>query len=483
MFIALGAFGAGLLLNIGFVLTLPLRIPRGARWAGLLWVIMAAGLTRWFGSGGGVTTLTSVDSSVTWQIISIGLSGIATLFLFNTKFRTPNLKFPFALLLTFAVLGVMTAPIALFPPLYAFKAASLIIAVLVAVMSIKSLVETKDPALLFNIMYIYFILLSFLAVLGGIVSPETTHSPNKGVFSFMLKGWPSLNSNSLSYVTAVVFVVSLHRIFSVPELRLRFLYGSACTVGAIGLLLAQGRTSLIAAAIAVLFLSRFSKDMHSIRFVMLIALGAGTAVFLLFGSVGDWTGVVEDYLRRGVDDESLSTLSGRTEAWKLSWELFLEKPIFGYGFYASGKELLAPHNAAFTILLNGGAIGFIPWLAAIIGGMWVVCRRLFDKKWMSPTKENGVYLELVAVIIVQFFRIITGQDLTIHSYSMLIFLGILVYIYSRNQIEANEQLRWLPDEQINNETEELHHKNTRILQPRRKRMNFLGMKTIYRESA
>ena len=465
---AICALGVGLLLNARYVLALPGQMPRGARWAGLVWLIMAAGLAQWFGRTEKVAALTSVDSSAAAQIASIGLSSIVMLFLFQRTFSTHNLKYPFVLLLAYAVLGVVTAPLSLFPPLYIFKATSLIIAVSAAVMAVKSVGKVKDPTLLFNVIYVYFVLISFLAILGGVIYPEITHRPNKGVFGFMLVGWPALNSNSLSYVTAVVFVVSLHRTFSVHNLRLRLLYGGACAVGAIGLLLAQGRTSLISSALAILFLSFFSKNMRGIRYALLASLCILVGMFLMSGSVGDWINLVGEYLKRGVSDEQLSTLSGRTEAWKVSWDLFLAKPIFGYGFYASGKELLSPHNAAFTVLLNGGIIGFVPWLVAIVGGMWIVFRRLSYRSWRVATKENDPYLEMVAVMIVQFFRTITGQDLTIHSYSMLVFLGILVYMYSREHTEAIRRTPTGVQEQRDTGPADNYPKNARIIKSRRK---------------
>ena len=115
------------------------------------------------------------------------------------------------LLFLFGVTGFITAPISEVPMLSAFKAASVIVAVLLAVMAIKPLSEVKSPALLYDATFIYFAVISFLAVVGGVLIPEITHRPNKGVFGYMLEGWPSLNSNSLSYVSAVVLVISLRR--------------------------------------------------------------------------------------------------------------------------------------------------------------------------------------------------------------------------------------------------------------------------------
>jgi hypothetical protein len=78
---------------------------------------------------------------------------------------------------------------------------------------------------------------------------------------------------------------------------------------------------------------------------------------------------------------------------------------------------------------------------------------------------------MLAVMIVQFFRTITSQDITIHSYSMLMFLSVLVYIYARERIAAIEAFasagRKAEDELAPAiEPGTLRHKP--ILQPRRR---------------
>lgn len=433
-YVAIGGFVVGVSLNIGYLLSLPASVPRRVRWPVFAWLIMLLGLGQWFGRASTVAGVTSVDTSATVQIASIGVAGVILLFVAGKSYRSQNFRSPFFLLFIFGLLGVLTSPISDVPALSAFKAASVVVAVLLAVMAIKPLQDEKLPGLVFNVVYIYFVLIAFLAVLGGVVAPEITHRPNNGVFGFMLEGWPSLNSNSLSYVAAVVFVISLRRIFIKQLFRRRILYLSACTVGLVTLLMAQGRTSIISSTLAILFMSYFIHEMRSMRYVLISGVVALIGMIVIFGSVGDWTSTVEQYMQRGVTDEQIGTLSGRTEAWDLSWRLFLDSPITGYGFYAAGKTLVAPHNAYFTILLNGGLLGFIPWVLAVLGGMWMISRHIMEYQWKHLSSENNYYKEIVAVMIVQFVRTITGQDLTIHSYSMLVFLGAIIYVVVRENM-------------------------------------------------
>jgi len=305
--------------------------------------------------------------------------------------------------------------------------------VILAVMTIRPLGEFKRPDLLFNIVYIYFVLISFLACVGGVWFPEQTHRLSDGTVGFLLEGWPPLNSNSLSYVAAVAFVGSVRRVFISQALNRRLLYISCCSIGAVTLFLAQGRTSLISAAIALLFLSYCVREMKSMRFFLTIGVIGAVVAIMLVGSAGEWTEDVGEYLQRGHTTEQLSSLSGRTTAWELSWNLFLDSPLVGYGFYAAGKTLVAPHNAYFTVLLNGGILGFMPWFIAVLGGMIKISKYLMNRVWTEYSDQNGFYKEIIAVIIVQFTRTITGQDLTVHSYSLLLFLAALVYVITRGK--------------------------------------------------
>ena len=438
-YLAITLFSLGVLVNFRGLILLPSNVPKKARWPVLVWLVMLLGLGQWFGRDTYVEGVASVDTSASMQIASIVIAGMFLLVFSGGSYKSKNLKYPLLALLLYAIEGILTSPISDVPSLSVFKASSLLIAVLLSIMSIKALEDARDAKILFNMIFIYFVIIAFLAILGGVLVPEITHRPNKGVFGFMLVGWPTLNSNSLSYVAAVVFVISLRRLFLDQKLNRRLLYIGTCSVGLMTLLLAQGRTSIISSTLAILFMSFFIKEMRSMRWVLLLSVIGLVVLLILSGSVGHWTDSVEEYMRRGVTDEQISTMSGRTEAWELSWRLFLESPISGYGFYAAGKTLVAPHNASFTVLLNGGLLGIIPWFVAVFGGMYYIFRHLKHRDWNMDSSENNFYKEILAVMIVQFVRTITGQDLTIHSYSMLVFLATLVYIITReNSSVLNE---------------------------------------------
>lgn len=434
---AIACFALGLLLNSKYLFSLWSSIPRRARWPVVAWFIMLIGLGQWFSRSSSVSGLSSVDTTAYLQIASILISAFIMLLVYRRSLRINNFRLPLLSLFIFGLAGFLTSPVSDVPTLSAFKAMSLIVAVLLAVMAVKPLQDAKTPRLLSDTIFVYFVFIAFLAVLGSVLMPEITHRFNKGVFGFMLEGWPSLNSNSLSYVAAVVFVISFRRMFCSQGLQRRYLYFGICAIGGVTLLLAQGRTSIISSFLAIIFMSVYIREMRSVIYVMFMCMTVVLSAALVTGSIGDWTDSIMLYMQRGVTVEEIGTLSGRTKAWDLSWKLFLESPITGYGFYAAGKTLVSPHNAYFTILLNGGLFGFIPWATGVLGGMFVILRHIINRYWNCRNAENNYYKEIIAVMIVQFMRTITGQDLTIHSYSMLVFLSALVYVIARENIQKS----------------------------------------------
>lgn len=428
---AIALFGIGVIFNAKYLLLLPVSMPKNTRWVGVIWMVLLVGLGQWMGRSSSITGVASVDTSAYIQIVSI-LLGIGAIFIYKGRnWQQNNFIFPFVGLFWFGLVGLITSPVSDVPALSVFKSVSVVVAVIIAVIAVKPLGKNNKPTILFDVVYIYFVFISFMACIGGVFFPEQTHRLSDGSIGYLLEGWPPLNSNSLSYVAAVAFVSSVRRIFISQKINRRLLYIGCCSVGVVTLFMAQGRTSLISSVLAILFLSYSVKEMRFMRFSLTISIIAAFIAVLLMGTVGDWFGSVSEYMQRGHTTEQLSSLSGRTGAWELSWNLFLESPIVGYGFYAAGKTLIAPHNAYFTVLLNGGLLGFMPWIISIIGGMFIICKQLKFKTWSGASDANNYYKEIVAILIVQFTRTVTGQDLTIHSYSLLFFLAALVYYAAR----------------------------------------------------
>ncbi len=141
------------------------------------------------------------------------------------------------------------------------------------------------------------------------------------------------------------------------------------------LLLTYSRTALAAFVLAVGALVAV-RHIRITRATALIALAAMLALvfvnsdetilgILQRGTESDsWLAKV---LFRGQTTDQLSRLSNRVTLWEGVWRLFLERPLYGYGYQGSRGYLLAlmpwaghAHNALAQAVLDLGLIGGIP---------------------------------------------------------------------------------------------------------------------------
>jgi len=126
-------------------------------------------------------------------------------------------------------------------------------------------------------------------------------------------------------------------------------------------------------------------------------LKAGLVVSLLIGFVAVASYQIEfvrDRWERTYYDEDVS---GRQDIYATAWEMFLEKPIIGWGpvkhYYELGYRLLVPtrdpHNLYLWLLLEVGLLGAIPF----VGGLWICT----ISAWKARRTSQGV-LPLAMVV-------------------------------------------------------------------------------------
>lgn len=434
--------GVCYLLGIKTLISGVKTIPHGTRIITFAWLALFVGLGLWFGRQERPTTLASVDTSALFQLGSVFVALYCVTFKLLGGAGAKNLRGSILFLGLYSVIGLLLSPLSPAPLLSASKAGCLIVVVIVAIVAIDVLGPKRAGKQLLNTAYLYLGVLILLALIGGILFPETTHRENAGLFGVMLAGWPALNSNSLSFIAAIIGLVGFRRLFEPERLLVRAFYFGAFASGFCVLLLAQGRTSIVGFFAGVTFLSLTIKRLNWMRAWL---IGSGillVAILLIAGNSGEWTETIETYLRRGSNDESLKSLSGRTEAWIAGWDVFLSSPVFGHGFYAAEELGIAAHNAYLLVLINSGLVGFIFWFAYVYLGFFgaakVLCNRVSYR-----TPEQRFEAECTATLMILFLRTITGSDLTTYHYSTMIFVSYLVYMASTKKNDRLDHIqRW-----------------------------------------
>jgi O-antigen ligase len=146
-----------------------------------------------------------------------------------------------------------------------------------------------------------------------------------------------------------------------------FVYGGLALVVTGGLVLTVTRTAIAAAAVGCVVVALLVSDRK--QKVDLVAFGLISLVL-----IGMFAGPpLIEYLERGQTEERLLTLNSRTTLWHAAYDLFVERPVLGYGTTAARSVFLeeiglgGAHNALVEVAVNNGLVGLFWWVMLLLG--------------------------------------------------------------------------------------------------------------------
>lgn len=320
---------------------------------------------------------------------------------------------------------------------YAFwKSIELIVMLLVILATLSS----SNPYICIIKSYELLILalkvLIIVFIVQAIIWPNEAFFPSRGIIPVMMQGLkPIVQQNGLAFYSAVVILScfsSLHVkscLFN-KILNLLMIFASSAT-----LVLSQSRTSIVGIFVAILIFILLIKK-KSIFFV---------CASLLFGLIiVELSSFILEFLRRGQDENLIYSLSGRTDAWSMGWELFKESPLVGHGFVAGsrakilGGGMSTMHGAVFDVLVGMGLVGLVTWGGAIIFTSFysLRLRKLFYAELTANFRvRHAEMLSLFALILV---RTTTNSGLAMHDHVFMLFLCFLGYAQSAIYADKNK---------------------------------------------
>lgn len=203
---------------------------------------------------------------------------------------------------------------------------------------------------------------------------------------------------------------------------------------AISLILSQSKTSLIIAGIVWILLAfyRYGRKKHSSqRSGQFIGITACFCFLLSAAIAAAWLGMETgprflDRLAAGGAD-SLTSLTGRTFIWAISWQEFLANPVFGYGpsiwgpdYRMSAGFLIAPHahNQLLQSLSSAGVIG----ASGLI--FYVLTLTIYAAR--TAKRSEGMSVALVALMLVRSFTETPFNSSSVMQLEFFIHLLVLV---------------------------------------------------------
>jgi O-antigen ligase len=186
----------------------------------------------------------------------------------------------------------------------------------------------------------------------------------------------------------------------------------------------QSRGAIFGSVAALLFALLISSRLR--RYALPFAAVAILVIVFLDSPSALWNQVTT-YLQRGQTKEEFVSMTGRTRAYENGLEAFKDAPVFGRGQWTDrfviGEHV---HNSYLQAMLNGGALGAIPYFASWVAG-WMLFFRLQKKRARLSPEDRCHLLECGAVMM--FFTVRSIPETTTASFAVDLLVMVAVYVY------------------------------------------------------
>lgn len=181
---------------------------------------------------------------------------------------------------------------------------------------------------------------------------------------------PNTIGNQMAIITLCCVYLALQAWGRMAEQRLYILIS---LVLLFTLLRSLSKTSIICLLLALLiYLVRSKISLQ--KKINLLSLAGGVIAICSVAL----TEYLDRYLNEQQGGEALTTATGRTPIWQMTWEMIQENPIWGYGYQSFrdladqiiALRLVHPHNEWLNIWFNLGGVGLILGVLTYITYYW-----------------------------------------------------------------------------------------------------------------
>jgi O-antigen ligase len=403
----------------------------------LAWTAMVIGQYQIFAHDHLVQSLDSLTTGAYYQLGWMAFALTLTLFLMLGESTARSFwKYPILAFFVYIFLAFSTASFSEAAMMTVYRSGQVATDFLLIMAAYTMLLKSRTPELLVQMTVFWLVLLIVIVAIGAVLAPESAYVVNEGALGRSLRGaYPMIHQNELGLMAAIGTIVSVVQYsssgisFSKKVFWLCFLL-LAATV----LFLTQARTSLAGTMLA-LFLAGFL--IRRLRWLPWLVAAMTVVVLSYYWLAQSGLGVEDDvarYLRRGVTDEQLKTLSGRTEMWDIGLEMLKDAPVLGHGFaagvrYEGEKYGLYKgtnmHSAHMQVLVDMGFLGYAIWLVFVFGMAAAIYRNYRYSVSRGQTGHYSVLAVLVMVLIL--FRSFLGHVLVAHQFNLMIYLALYIF--------------------------------------------------------
>lgn len=401
------------------------------------WGSMFIGQLQLFRHDASLGGADAIQTGHLYQLLWMFLAGILVLKLvLSAKIAAKVWKLPLLAFLGFCFFAIASSAFSPLKALSLYKAMQILMDAALVIVACSELIRARKPELIVNVTVAMLSILLFVVVLGGILVPDLALAANQGALGASLRGVvPDIHPNELGLMAAIGLVVGVIRSANISSsLRVRFFWVALALLSGVVLFLAQARTSLAGALLALVLAGLLIKKL---RWLAAGAFGSVLALFVYYQFIGSSLGVedtVGHYVTRGTSTEQLQSLSGRTGLWEIGWRMFEDAPFFGHGYGAgvrvAGMAYGLPdgmnmHSSHMQVLVDMGAVGYAAWLVFVISTFAVVFKVM--RKSIHFPADRYLAVEGMLVVFVIIFRSFLGHVLVSHQQNLMIFFAVYIY--------------------------------------------------------
>lgn len=282
-------------------------------------------------------------------------------------------------------------------------------------------------------------ILLFVTVILAILNPALGLRRSASFLPWLQGYYPILNPNAVGFLSVAAFARLLFFSAKAKPLRLAFITGT--------LICSQSRTSYaVTMLILAIFIIDGLRERQTLRAILALSASAVFA-FLLLGNQEAFLHIVT----RGQSEESLDTLSGRTDYWNfalqyVSWlgnglAIGSRSLIFVTGQETFMRGSVNLHNSYIEALMGAGIIGATPFIVLIL---WNALRQFFFAI-ARPSISQGLFLVMAMAFLA---RSMTSVVLAVFSYDMVMLMIFFAWLDNPNLHENAVPTRQHPPKPV-----------------------------------
>jgi hypothetical protein len=344
--------------------------------------------------------------------------------------RTSRLSFwilgPLGLMLFYAITGLISSSILSLAPMYALFSGADYLAIILVLLAIVS-VDDPLPDVRKILKLTWYVgtiltlsLLGAVPFLGSERISATEGSP-MGIRAYngtgSILGMASTRNTGFARYAAISALVALPGLMRSGRLLVRIMWGILLAASLYALVLANGRTEIIAFALSMGIIFWAEKVKRFTYFLVAIPVVA------FLGMQGFFPGFFLYITRTGHVD---TTMTGRTATWDDGLHALWQSPWVGFGFNADRYLLNAHmHNAFLHVLIQSGLVGG----GAILLGIGIVWFYLIKYFFLEqPPDKSLIPPEIPAVFLFVTISSITESTFAYYSAAWLLSAPIVAYV-------------------------------------------------------